>query len=104
MTDETVLTEDELAFIRQLMLRGASNGEGPTGFRVDGGAKSNELLLQLDERTELGTDLLTLVELRLLESRLQRLLMPSVAPVDGPVGSGFGVRSEEYKRAGSNVI
>lgn len=54
----------------------------------------NELLLQLDERTELGTDLLTLVESRLLESRLQRLLVPSVAPVDGPVGSGFGVRSD----------
>lgn len=57
----------------------------------------NELtqaLAQLDERTELGTDLLTLVESRLLETRLQTLLVPSVAPVDGPVGSGFGVRPD----------
>jgi murein DD-endopeptidase MepM/ murein hydrolase activator NlpD len=57
----------------------------------------NELtqaLAQLDERSELGTDLLTLVESRLLESRLQTLLVPSVAPVDGPIGSGFGVRPD----------
>ncbi|NRF69099.1 M23 family metallopeptidase [Aquincola sp. S2] len=57
----------------------------------------NELqhaLAQLDERTDLGRDLLTLVESRLLESRLQTLLVPSVAPVDGPIGSGFGVRPD----------
>jgi murein DD-endopeptidase MepM/ murein hydrolase activator NlpD len=54
----------------------------------------NGLLGQLDERAALGTDLLTLVESRLLESRLQMLLVPSVAPVEGPVGSGFGVRPD----------
>jgi len=56
----------------------------------------SQLLLQLDERAELGTDLLALVESRLLESRLQMLLVPSVAPVDGPVGSGFGVRPDPF--------
>lgn len=54
----------------------------------------NQALLHLDERAALGTDLLTLVESRLLEYRLQMLLVPSVAPVDGPVGSGFGVRPD----------
>lgn len=54
MADQTVLTEDELAFIRQLMTRAApAKGDGPTGFRIDGGAQSNELLLQLAARTEL---------------------------------------------------
>jgi len=46
----------------------------------------------LDARTELATDLFTLVESRLLEGRLAQLLVPSSAPVDGPVGSGFGFR------------
>jgi murein DD-endopeptidase MepM/ murein hydrolase activator NlpD len=46
----------------------------------------------LDARTELATDLFTLVESRLLEGRLAQLLVPSTAPVDGPVGSGFGFR------------
>lgn len=54
----------------------------------------HQALAALDERTDLGTDLLTLVESRLLESRLQALLVPSVAPVDGLVGSGFGVRPD----------
>lgn len=51
-------------------------------------------LSHLDERADLSTDLLTLIESRLLESRLRELLIPSVAPVVGPVGSGFGVRPD----------
>lgn len=51
-------------------------------------------LSQLDERAALNTDLLTLIESRLLESRLRELLVPSVAPVVGPVGSGFGIRPD----------
>lgn len=56
----------------------------------------NQALAQMDERSALGADLFTLVESRLLESRLQALLVPSVAPVDGPVGSGFGVRADPF--------
>lgn len=51
-------------------------------------------LSHLDERADLSTDLLTLIESRLLESRLRELLIPSVAPVGGPIGSGFGVRPD----------
>lgn len=46
----------------------------------------------LDERTNFQTDFFTFVESRLQEARLQALLVPSAAPVEGPVGSGFGFR------------
>ena len=48
----------------------------------------------LDEATDFNTDYFTLIESRLLESRLQALMVPSTAPVEGPVGSGFGFRSD----------
>ncbi len=54
----------------------------------------NLALAQMDERSALGTDLFMLIESRLLESRLQQLTVPSVLPVDGPIGSGFGVRPD----------
>ncbi len=57
-------------------------------------AELREALAQLDARADLGTDLFTLIESRLLASRLQQLLVPSVAPVDGPIGSGFGFRPD----------
>lgn len=53
-------------------------------------------VVQLDERTDLTTDLFTFVESRLLEGRLLQLLVPSSAPIDGPVGSGFGFRSDPF--------
>lgn len=49
-------------------------------------------LAALDTSAEQHIDLFTLVESRLLESRLKSLMVPSSAPVDGPVGSGFGFR------------
>ncbi len=48
----------------------------------------------LDEVTDFNTDFLTLVESRLLESRLQALMVPSATPVHGPIGSGFGFRTD----------
>ena len=50
----------------------------------------------LDERTDQTTDLFTLIESRLLEGRLAQLMVPSSAPVDGPVGSGFGFRTDPF--------
>ena len=52
------------------------------------------LLSGLDVATEQHTDLFTLIESRLLESRLKTLMIPNSAPVDGPVGSGFGFRPD----------
>lgn len=53
-------------------------------------------VLGMDEATDFQTDYLTLVESRLLETRLQALMIPSAAPVDGPVGSGFGFRIDPF--------
>jgi len=56
----------------------------------------NEHVGRLDERTDQTTDLFTLIESRLLEGRLAQLMVPSSAPVVGPVGSGFGFRSDPF--------
>ena len=50
----------------------------------------------LDEQADLHADLFTLMESRLLEDRLQLLMVPSTAPVAGVVGSGFGFRSDPF--------
>lgn len=45
---------------------------------------------------ERQADVLTLIESHLFEKRLDALLMPSTQPVDGPIGSGFGFRSDPF--------
>jgi murein DD-endopeptidase MepM/ murein hydrolase activator NlpD len=50
----------------------------------------------LDETADQNADLFTLVESRLMESRLQSLMIPSTAPVSGPIGSGFGFRPDPF--------
>lgn len=58
-----------------------------------------DLTRQLDDLqalSERNTDLFTLIESRLFEKRLEALLIPSSAPVVGPVGSGFGFRSDPF--------
>jgi murein DD-endopeptidase MepM/ murein hydrolase activator NlpD len=51
---------------------------------------------QLDERTDLETDVYTMMESRLFEKRLDAAMVPNSRPVDGPVGSGFGFRSDPF--------
>ncbi len=48
----------------------------------------------LDAAADERLDLFTLVESRLLETRLQALMVPNSPPVDGPIGSGFGLRAD----------
>jgi murein DD-endopeptidase MepM/ murein hydrolase activator NlpD len=50
----------------------------------------------MDASADLNTDLFMFTESRLLEARLKSLLVPSAPPVDGPVGSGFGFRSDPF--------
>ncbi len=50
----------------------------------------------LDQTTDQSTDMFTMIESRLLESRLRALMIPNSAPVVGPVGSGFGFRSDPF--------
>ena len=56
----------------------------------------NGLIDSLDAATDQRTDLFTLIESRLLEKRLEELMIPNSAPVDGPIGSGFGFRSDPF--------
>lgn len=61
----------------------------------------NATLASLDERSDRHSDVLTLVESRLFENRLRSLMVPSSAPVDGPVGSGFGFRTDPFTGRGA---
>lgn len=54
------------------------------------------LVSGLDELADFHTDVFTLIESRLLETRLQALMVPSAKPVDGPIGSGFGFRPDPF--------
>jgi murein DD-endopeptidase MepM/ murein hydrolase activator NlpD len=50
----------------------------------------------LDLETDQRTDLFTLFEARLFESRMQTLMIPNSRPVDVTVGSGFGFRTDPF--------
>ena len=56
----------------------------------------NDLVSSLDSSADLNTDLFTLVESRLFERRLSSLMVPNSRPLNGPVGSGFGFRSDPF--------
>ncbi|MFM2068031.1 MAG: hypothetical protein RLZZ584_2940 [Pseudomonadota bacterium] len=56
----------------------------------------NELVATLDSQADHSSDVFTLIESRLLERRLTALVVPSIAPVDGPVGSAFGFRVDPF--------
>ncbi|MEP6506546.1 MAG: M23 family metallopeptidase, partial [Betaproteobacteria bacterium] len=47
------------------------------------------------------SDVLTLTESRLLESRLKTLMIPSSRPIDVVVGSGFGFRADPFTGRGA---
>jgi len=80
-----------------------------TSSPAQGGAGGPYLPLERPSLTELqatvehlglavdqNTDIFTLMESRLLESRLQALLVPSSAPVAVSIGSGFGFRPDPF--------
>ncbi len=90
--------------LRQMMKPAGTAGTGATGGQ--GGpfvpAKSASLdqlksiVGALDLETDQRTDLFTLFEARLFESRMQSLMVPTSKPVDGSVGSGFGFRTDPF--------
>ncbi|MFN3617998.1 MAG: peptidoglycan DD-metalloendopeptidase family protein [Aquabacterium sp.] len=52
----------------------------------------------MNHQGELQADVLTLIESRLFEKRLDALMVPSTAPVTGgAIGSGFGFRSDPFR-------
>ncbi len=50
----------------------------------------------LEQLADQHSDMLTLAESRLFESRMKSLMVPNTRPVEGPVGSGFGFRSDPF--------
>lgn len=76
--------------------KAAPAGGGRGGPFIPAGTPSvemlNDAIAQLDIQADHGSDVFTLVESRLLEKRLEMMMVPSVAPVAGIVGSGFGFR------------
>ena len=85
--------------VKPLLKAGGGQG-GPFVPFVAGSKLSLEQLQgaidALDIEADQRTDLFTLLESRLLESRLQALMVPNSRPVDGPVGSGFGFRADPF--------
>lgn len=88
---------------------GAGAGRGQGGPFVPGLSMNDRISMEslntsmatLDERADQTTDLFTLIESRLLEGRLAQLLIPSTTPVAGPVGSGFGFRTDPFTGRGA---
>ena len=58
-------------------------------------------LAALHDEADLRSDVFTLVESRLMETRLLALMVPSSPPVKGPVGSGFGFRTDPFTGRGA---
>jgi murein DD-endopeptidase MepM/ murein hydrolase activator NlpD len=92
---------DEVA---PLMIKKTTDTAGAKGgpyvpLSADGTVSLGELRAAvgaLDLEADQHTDLFTLLESRWLESRLQSLMVPNSPPVDAPVGSGFGFRSDPF--------
>lgn len=86
------LKPDELKALQEPAPSGAGGPYVPlASASMDG---MNAALDTLFADSERSNDLYTLAESRLTEKRLATLLVPSIAPVDGPVGSGFGFRQD----------
>jgi murein DD-endopeptidase MepM/ murein hydrolase activator NlpD len=91
------LKADELKPLQRGTAASAAGKGGPFVPAGEGALERMQALVaQLDETTDLHTDLFTYYESRLQESRLSALLVPSAAPVIGPVGSGFGFRTDPF--------
>lgn len=56
----------------------------------------SELVDRMEALGDRNADVFTLIESRLFEKRLTALAIPSSPPVNGPIGSGFGFRSDPF--------
>ena len=81
--------------------KGGGSGGPFVPMTRPGLAELNGALEALSEAAGEQSDLLTLTESRLLESRLKTLMIPSSRPIDVPVGSGFGFRADPFPGRGA---
>ena len=59
-------------------------------------AQLTKKVAAVSHQMENHTDMLSVVEARLFEQAVHKKLMPTIPPVDGPEGSGFGVRIDPF--------
>ena len=81
--------------------KGGGSGGPFVPMSHPGLAELNGALEALAQAAGEQSDLLTLTESRLLESRLKTLMIPSSRPIDVPVGSGFGFRADPFTGRGA---
>lgn len=77
--------------------REAGSRGGSGGPFIPASASTRQLMAALDgldTASSVSGDLFMLFESRLMEARLRSLMIPSSPPVEGPVGSGFGFRTD----------
>lgn len=86
---------DELKQIAPAALRGGQGGPFVPA-RTPSLDQLNGMVSSLDEAADQSTDLFTMIESRLFETRLAALMVPNSRPIDGAVGSGFGFRSDPF--------
>lgn len=89
--------------LKQVMPAPAAGGQGGPFVPVNRPSldQLNQLVSALDLSADQYTDLFTLVESRLFESRMASLMIPNTRPLPGPVGSGFGFRSDPFTGRGA---
>lgn len=63
---------------------------------VHNAADLDRLLTAMIDEADRTQDVFTLIESRLFEKRLEARMVPSTPPVAGPIGSGFGFRSDPF--------
>jgi len=81
--------------------KGAGSGGPFVPMSRPGFDELNGALEALSEAAGEQSDVLTLTESRLLESRLKTLMIPSSRPIDVAVGSGFGFRADPFTGRGA---
>ncbi|MEO8152828.1 MAG: M23 family metallopeptidase [Rhizobacter sp.] len=86
---------DEVKQIAPAAIRGGQGGPFVPA-RTPSLDQLNGMVSSLDEAAEQSTDLFTMIESRLFEKKLAALMVPNSAPINVPVGSGFGFRSDPF--------
>jgi murein DD-endopeptidase MepM/ murein hydrolase activator NlpD len=81
--------------------KGVGSGGPYVPMAKPGFDELNGALQALSDAAGEQSDVLTLTESRLLESRLKTLMIPSSRPIDVPVGSGFGFRADPFTGRGA---
>ena len=95
------LKPEELSGLNRSKVAGSGAGGPFVPMTRPGFDELNGALKALSEAAGEQSDLLTLTESRLLESRLKTLMIPSSRPIDVAVGSGFGFRADPFTGRGA---